>query len=193
MSKRLTPDQIFSRWQKEFAAEARANSFAEFRRHLEYLDMDFPPEAMLEGTELLLSAVMAYREMDGQAVESFMNQQRYRLAGEGLLPYCLTFNLCGRGVGRILTDEKFSEIDFADLYDHPWYDFKVVGFQQVWISRLDGEPISKTEREDMERHITNDLYFDKEETELRVDFSFFDLEDCVLLQVADCEPELQSD
>ena len=189
MPKRLTSAQILASWQKKFSAEARADSFAEFQRHLDYLDVNFPPQAMLNGTKLLVSTAAAYREMDGQATELFINQQKYRLAGERLSRYCLTFDFCGRGVGRILTDEKFSEIDFADLYDHPWHDFKVAGFQHVWISRLDGASMFEAERQEMEDHITNDLYFDNDESALNVDLYFFGLDDTVLLRVVDCEPE----
>ena len=140
---------------------------------------------MLEGTVLLLSAVIAYRELDGHAVAAFLDQQQYRLSGEGLPHYCLTFDLCGRGVGRVLTDEKMSEIDFADLYDHPWEPFQRVGFHRVWISRLDGKAIDPEELDAMDSRIRDDVYFDLSETDVALDVSLMELKDSALFSISD--------
>ncbi len=188
MTKHSNLKRTFTQWQADFRSEAQADGYNEFRRHLEYLEMDFPPQTLLEGTELLLAAVMAYRTFDGQESDEFLRQQRYRLSGVGLPCYCLTFQLGTRGVGRVLTDEKFTGIDFADLYGHPWDQYKAVGYGLVWISRLDGNPISATELEVMDQRIMGDLFFDYSEDELDVSLDMMHVEDSVRLSVQDhCE------
>jgi hypothetical protein len=120
----LDMDLVFEQWQGQFTAEALADDYAEIRRHIEYLGLDCTPEAMAEGTEMLLSAVIAYSQLDGQNCASFIKKQRYRLAGDGLPFYCLTFNIGGGHFGRVLTDEKIIDVDFADLFDHLWHRYK---------------------------------------------------------------------
>lgn len=179
----------FAIWFDEFAAEARADDFSEFHRHLTYLDMRFPPNALLDGTEMLVAAVMAYNDIDGQEYDSFIQQQRYRLCGEGLPHYCITFDLGGRGVGRVLTDRKIGHVDFADLYDHLWHFLKTAGFNEAWISRLDGQPITDVELAEIRKRVCDDLYYDFDESELAVSVEFFYLKDSVLLCVAEQPPE----
>ncbi len=188
MSRRPNSARQFAQWRSGFTAQARANDCAEFGRQLAYLGMDFAPEAMLEGTVLLLSAVIAYRELDGNAFQTFLNRQRYWLSGEGLPHYCLTFDLCGRGVGRVLTDEKFSEIDFADLHDHPWHPYQVAGYRKVWISRLDGQAIDSEELDAMDQRIHDDIYFDNSESEIALDVSLMYLKDSALFSIYDIPP-----
>jgi hypothetical protein len=172
----------FQKWKKEFVSAAKADGCNEFRRHLEHLGMGDQPETMLQGTLLLMPAVMAYRHLDGQSNEELLCKQKYWLEGEGLPRYCLTFSF-GPMVGRILTDERFAQIDFADLFGHPWYDIRRVGFNSVWISRLDGKSIDDSEFNAIESHVLGDLYFDYDESEVAADVAFMDIDDSVLLTV----------
>jgi hypothetical protein len=183
---RDTPsDHMLANWLGRFAAEARADSFSEFQRHLDYLGMKFPACALLDGTEMLIAAVVAYCTLDGQECDSFVRQQRYRLCGSGLPHYCLTFNLGGRGVGRVLTDRKMSRVDFADLYDHPWHALETAGYWQAWISRLDGQPITGDEFEEIDTRVRDDLFVDYDESELAISVDFFDVKDSVLVSVTE--------
>ena len=179
-----SPAQRFGQWKNEFASAAEADACNEFRRHLEHLGMGFPPEAMLQGTLMLMPAVMAYRQLDGQSNEEMLARQKYWLGGDGLPHYCLTFDFFGLMVGRVLTDANFSDVDFADLFGHPWEGIRRVGFSNVWISRLDGKSIDDPEFNAIESHILGDLFFDYDESELEADVAFMDIDDSVLLTVS---------
>ena len=133
---------------------------------------------------MLMPAVMAYRQLDGQSNEEMLTRQKYWLGGEGLPHYCLTFDFFGLAVGRVLTDAKFSDVDFADLFGHPWEGIRRVGFSNVWISRLDGKSIDDPEFIAIESHILGDLFFDYDESELEADVAFMDIDDSVLLTVS---------
>ena len=105
-----------------------ADDANEIRRHIEYLELDCSRADMLEGTDLLIAAVMAYQQMDNQDCEGFVKQQRYWLRGDELPFYCLTFNLGKKHFGRLLTSKNIDGVDFADLFNHPWYPFETAGF-----------------------------------------------------------------
>jgi len=190
MSGRQNPDRVFARWWADFRAQAEADDCQELQRHLDYLGIKSTRQAFLHGTEELLSVIMAYREMDGQGSKDLLSQQRYRLAGADLPLYCLTFSICGRGFGRVLVDEGLTGVDFADLYGHIWYAYERVGFDQVWISRLDGESIDEIEPAGLEKRILNDLYFDIEEDEINVHLYTQELDDTAILIVQDREEEV---
>lgn len=185
MSTRRDSRLTFARWRSTYRTEAVADGCNELRRHLEYLDIDSAPQDLLAGTEMLLAAAVAYQTLDGRASGDFLRQQKYRLTGSELPCYCLTFLLGFGAVGRILTDDEFTGLDFADLYGHPWQQFRTVGYQQVWISRLDGQVIDSAEMESMDRLIRSDLYFDYTEDEVYMDLSLTDLDDSACLSVQD--------
>ena len=180
MPRNRSLNRIYSEWQRRYAADAVADDCAEIARHIEYLGLNCTRAAMLEGTDLLLQGVMAYLELDGRDCESLLRKQRYRLDGEGLPFYCLTFNFGKGHFGRILTDEPISEVDFADLFNHPWYPYKTAGFHEVHISRLDGEPIGNGEFECLERRFTEDMFCDYSDDEIAAYVQTTELEDTVL-------------
>lgn len=182
---RLNQVQTFSQWQRAFAVEAMTDDYVEISRHIEYLKLDCTPEAFVEGTELLLAAVIAYRQIDGQEFASLMGQQRYRLGGEGLPFYCLTFELGVGHFGRILTNKEISGVDFADLFNHPWDKYKQAGFYRVWISRLDGEPIGDEEYETLCQLVKDDMYFDYSEEEVAVSVVMTELIDTVIVKAVE--------
>jgi hypothetical protein len=181
MTKKTALEVIFPIWQRQFAADAVADDAAEIRRHIEYLEMDCSPADLLMGTDMLLFAILIYMQMDGVDCESFIRRQRYRLCGEDLPHYCLTFNFGKKHFGRVLTDEAISGVDFADLVNHPWDEYRTAGFHEVYISRLDGEPIEKTELEALHRRVTNDMYFDYSEAEVGVDVYMTENDDTALM------------
>jgi hypothetical protein len=176
MPRNNAPDQVFAHWQRKFAADAVADDANEIRRHIEYLGLDCSRADMLEGTDLLLAAAMAYQQMNSLDCEDFVKQQRYWLRGVDLPFYCLTFNLGKKHFGRLLTNKNMDGVDFADLFNHPWYPFETAGFYEVHISRLDGEPIEPEELEALELRFTEDMHYDytDEEVSAYIQMSEFD-------------------
>ena len=120
MPRSTEPEVIYANWQRQFAADAVADDANEIRRHIEYLELDCSRADMLEGTDLLVVAAMAYQQMDNQDCEAFVKQQRYWLCGDDLPFYCLTFNLGKKHFGRLLANKNIDGVDFADLFNHPW-------------------------------------------------------------------------
>lgn len=180
MTRITSPDQVFANWQRQFAADAVADDANEIRRHIEYLGLDCSRAAMLKGTDLLVAAVMAYQQMDNQDCEGFVKQQRYWLCGDDLPFYCLTFNLGKKHFGRLLTNKNIDGVDFADLFNHPWYPFETAGFHEVHVSRLDGGPITMEELEAMERRFTEDFYYDYTDEEISAYVQITELDDTAL-------------
>jgi hypothetical protein len=177
MPRNTAPDQVYANWQRQFAADAVADDANEIRRHIEYLGLDCSRADMLEGTDLLIAAVMAYQQMDNQDCEGFVKQQRYWLCGDDLPFYCLTFNLGKKHFGRLLTDKNIDGVDFADLFNHPWYPYETAGFHEVHISRMDGELIEPEELEALERRFTEDMYYDYTDEEVSAHLQMSELDD----------------
>lgn len=186
MTKNRDLAQVFTQWQRQFAADAVADDCVEIQRHIQYLGIKCTRADMLEGTNMLLFAVAVYLQMDGQNFESMIKQQQYRLAGENLPFYCLTFDFGKGHFGRILADENLSGVDFADLFNHPWDEYKTAGFSDVWISRLDGEFIDKDESYGLEKRVTEDMYYDYSDEDLSVVILDSGLDDTLLVRA--CEP-----
>ena len=177
MTRNTAPEQIYANWQRQFAADAVADDANEIRRHIEYLGLDCSRADMLEGTDLLIAAVIAYQQVDNQDCEDFVKQQRYWLCGDDLPFYCLTFNLGKKHFGRLLTNKNIDGVDFADLFNHPWYPYETAGFHEVQISRLDGEPIEPEELETLERRFTEDMYYDYTDEEVSAYIQMSELDD----------------
>lgn len=178
---KLNKAKNVSQWLRAFATDALADDCAEIKRHIEYLKLDCAPEEFVYGTTLLLLAVTSYRKIDGRESASLWRQQHYRLGGEGLPFYCLTFELGVGHFGRILTNNKLSEVDFADLFDNPWDEYEQGGFNRVWISRLDGKPIGDKECKALYKLVTDDMYFDHPEEEVVVNVDKTELADTVIV------------
>jgi hypothetical protein len=118
--------------------------------------------------------------------------QRYNPAEALDSCYVFTFDLHGKAFARISTDSSLIYPDLADIYSHPWANFKVVGYRGIWISRTDGLPLTRKQLQDLEEEITDDLRFDYAEDE--VDFCFDSTLDPSYLFVSvydvdDCEEE----
>jgi hypothetical protein len=63
-------------------------------------------------------------------------------------------------------------LDLADLFNHPWLEYKVVGYRSIWITRTDWAELKKREKNYLEEQVEYDLRFDYAEDE--VDFWFDD-------------------
>lgn len=180
MARRKSLGQLYDRWLRQFSADAVADDANELQRHIDYLQLGCSRADLLHGTDLLVLAVMTYLSLDGRDCEPFIEQQKYWLCGEGLPHYILTFELGEKHFGRLVADKKISGIDFADLFNHPWYAYKTAGFSEVYISRLDGEPFDPGEIDDLERRFTEDICYDYEEDEVSAFVQPTELDDTAL-------------
>ena len=61
MSNETSLNEAFSRWKRQFIADARADGYSEMRRHIDYLEFDCTPQAMAEDTAMLVLATLVYR------------------------------------------------------------------------------------------------------------------------------------
>jgi hypothetical protein len=159
-------------WEQKFRRDAKADKMATFREHMHRLNLRGKPELMLEGTILMIQACYAYAKMDGVPFAAFLKTQKYKPALQGVAKYAFTFDLCGKAFARVLVSEKLKMLDLADMYGHPWQDYKMCGYNRLWITRTDSKPLKSTELEKFEQYVTNDLRYDYSEDEL--DFWFDD-------------------
>jgi hypothetical protein len=162
------------RWQRTFREAAEADGCAIFREHLSRLNLPGKPELLLEGTILAVQACAAYASVDGQPAvfAEFVAMQRYDPREVPAAKYAFTFDLCGKAYARLLVAAKSAIPDLADLHDHPWDEYRLAGYNELWISRNDCRPLTRREVARLEREVTEDLRFDYSEDVL--DFWFDD-------------------
>jgi len=132
------------------------------------------PKLLSEGSIQIIVFCAAYAEIDGQEKRflEFLNLQKYDPSKAPRASYAFTFEVSGKTYARVLVDDKLSVLDLADLYNHPWMDYKTVGYNSIWITRTDWAELKKKEKRYLEEQVEYDLRFDYEENEL--DFSFDD-------------------
>jgi len=160
------PDSEWERWERDFRRAAKADNLALFRDHLSTLGLPDEPEALLHGTILVVNACCAYARLDGQSLAGFLQLQKYFPDDAPDAKYAFTFDLCGKTFGRVLVSSKVGTFDLADLYEHPWWEYKVCGYNCFWVSRTDGEYLSAEDLTQIETEVTEDLRFDYTEDEL---------------------------
>jgi len=71
-----------------------------------------------------------------------------------------------KAYARINLPASLRPVDLADLYGAPWDDYRVVGYCDIWISRVDETPLSPDEIAKFETVVDEDLRFDYSEDEL---------------------------
>jgi len=158
------------RWERQYRRNAKADKLAALRAHLQRLDLRARPELLLEGTIRVVQACSAYMALDGQPDGPFLAMQTYDLVQSPRAEYAFTFSLWDKAFARVLVARDLRGLDLADLYGHPWDDYKVCGFHEVWITRTDWAPLKKRESARLERQVNDDFRFDYTEEELEVSF-----------------------
>ncbi|MDR1184323.1 MAG: hypothetical protein LBK67_05955 [Coriobacteriales bacterium] len=158
-------------WEQDFQTAARADDCAVFREHLKRLgQLSRPdePQLMLEATIRIVQMCSAYATMDGRAEKfsQFLNMQKYNPSEASDARYVFTFDLWEKAFARVLVETKVQTLDLADLYGSPWPDYKVVGFNHLWISHPDWTDLTNDELLQLEDVVTDDLRFDYAEDEL---------------------------
>lgn len=178
-------DSNLQRWERDFREAAEADEYAILQDHLCRLELPESPELLLEGTIQIVYACAAYATVDGQSFAAFLKMQTYDTSEAVDAKYAFTFDLCGKAFGRVLVSNKVGVLDLADLYNHPWEDFKVCGYRSIYISRIDGRKLGSKELARLEKEVTDDLRFDYSEDELDFWFDDATIEGMLLITVQD--------
>lgn len=160
------PKDPFLDWVREFRKDAAADKLALFQDHLEKLGLPGKPKDLLKGTIMAVCACCAYGSMDGRSYEEFLSMQKYNPDEAPKAKYAYTFRGSNKFMARILTPKKKQFLDLADLYEHPWQEYKVCGYEAILISRTDGKNLTAREKANLEEQVTCDLYYDYSEEEL---------------------------
>ena len=175
------------RWISKFRKDARTDQYTLFRKHLRDLALPDDPELLTEGTIQVVIASAAYASLDGQSFAAFLNMQRYDPAEAIDAKYAFTFDLCGKASARILVPTKAIIPDLADLYGHPWEDYKVCGYHAIYISRIDGKKLVSSELARLEKEVTEDLRYDYSADELNLWFDNESVDGVLKVFVQDCD------
>jgi len=177
------------RWEAEFRKAAKTDNFALCRDHLDRLCLPDEPELFVHGTVLVVHACCAYANLDGQSLAGFLELQKYFPDDALNAEYAFTFDLCGNAYARVLVPTKRGFLDLADLYGHPWWEYKVVGYGRFWVSRTDGEDLSRRELRQIEIEVTEDLRFDYSEDELNFWFNDIAVRGVLQVDLQDVYPD----
>lgn len=178
------------RWEKYFRADARADNYALFRNHLRRLGLPEKPELMLEATINVMQAIWVFANMENQPLGWFLANQQYHPCKAPDARYIFTFDLYGKAFARVILDSiQKPPLDLADLFRYPWVDFKVAGFNNIWISHPDWSPLTTEEVQQLETDVTNDLLFDYGEDELDIWFDNSVDPSYLYASVQDCDGE----
>lgn len=181
----------FSRWANRFRHDAVKDDMKLLRQHLHRVGLPDEPEKLIDGTIMYMSGCCAYLNIDGRSIEDFLDMQQYRPAVDSDVNYFFTFNLHGRTFGRLITSMHLPYVDLAVLYDHPWDDFKMCGYSDFRVSRLDDCDISDKETDEIERLITEDILFDYTEDEIDIRVDNYSIDGVLICYVQDVIPEDQ--
>jgi hypothetical protein len=160
----------FSRWANRFRRDAVKDNMALIRDHLQRIGLPDEPEKLVDGTIMFMTACCAYLQIDGRSMDEVLDIQAYRPDLDADSYYSLTFNLFDEAFGRVIAPRDFKCLDLADLHDFPWNDFKMCGYYDFRVARLDNKALSDAEIEEIEDAITDDIRFDYSEEEVELLF-----------------------
>lgn len=182
------PKNPLKEWERKFRNAANADNLSLFRDHLKRLALPDKPKQLLEGTILIVQAICAYAHINGQPCKDILSLQKYRVSDVPDAKYVFTFELCGKSFARIVLSKKIDAwLDLADLYGHPWFTYKVCGYNRIWVSRADGKALSAREKTKIEEGVTDDLRYDYSEDELGFWFDDSQIKGVLWVEVYDVE------
>lgn len=147
-------------WERDFREDAKADKYARLRRHLRKLELPAKPELLLEGTIEVVRACAELSKYFGRSSAEFLRMQTYDPKNATGAEYVLTFDVYGKTYGRVLVGSDFGLVDFACLYAHSWEQHEMTGFNEVWISCVDGSHLSDEQAEQIEAYVGRDLEYD---------------------------------
>lgn len=192
--KKMNPTKsALTQWERSFRADAQADHYQIFQAHLRSLDLPEDASLLLDGTIVFVQMCVAYLSLDGQEFVEFLEQQKYDPRKACNAPYQVTFDLHRKAYARINLTASLRPVDLADLYGAPWDDYRVVGYCDLWISRIDEVPLSPDEIEKFEMVVDEDLRFDYSEDELSFWFDPDTHEGVLKVSVQDVYGDEESD
>jgi len=174
MPRHMTKTMVgaLGKWAAEFRSAAHADRLSIFRDHLRRLGLPNKPKRLLGGTIQMVFFCACYANIDNhdKYFYRFLKLQKYDPSRAKAAQYAFTFDVHGKTYARVLVDTKVGVLDLADLYNHPWMNHKVVGFEDIWITRTDWAALSKKEKRVLEKQVDYDLRFDYTEDEIDIWF-----------------------
>ena len=179
----------FSIWANRFQRDAMKDGMALLRRHLQRVGLPDDPQKLIDGTIMYMLGCCAYLKVDGRSIDDFLAMQQYRPDLEADADYLFTFNLLDKTFGRIVTSLQPHYVDLADLFGHPWNDFRMCGYSDFRVARIDGGDISDDEANMLEREILEDLCFDYTEDEIDIQIDNYSIDGVLICYVHDVAPE----
>lgn len=159
-------ETVFQQWERKFSRDAKADGMEYFRNYLRRLNLPDEPKTLLNGTIMVMQACCAYLHIDNRQLHEFLETQPYLPDESNSSHYAFTFNLHDKAYARILTPLTLKHLDLADLFNHPWNNFRLCGYSGLYVSHTDDSPLTKKEIEDIESAISADLRFDFTEDEV---------------------------
>jgi len=181
----------FRKWANRFRCEAVIDSASLLRKHLQRIGLPDEPEKLVEGTILCVNVAGAYSSNEGRTIKEFLSQQSYRPTLDPNSYYSFTFNLRGHTFARVISPLKDKTLDLADLYGHPWKKFKMCGYSEIRIARLDDTPLSEAEYDQIEKTITDDIFFDFTEDEVYIAFDREAVRGILVAYLLDVETDVE--
>jgi hypothetical protein len=181
----------FGKWANRFRCEAVIDSAALLRRHLQRIGLPDEPEKLVEGTILCVNVAGAYSAIEGRSIKEFLSQQSYRPTMDPNTYFSFTFNLRQHTFARIITPLEAKPLDLADLYGHPWNQFKMCGYSEIRVARLDDADLSEAEYELIEATITDDIFFDFTDDEVWVVFDRLAVPGILVVYLLDTETDME--
>lgn len=163
-------ENSFFNWEKSFRQKAENDNYQVFRAHLKKLKLPDEPILLLDGTILFVRSCVGYLMLDNLNVEKFLAQQQYDWTESLDAPYLVTFDIYRQAYARIFTPMPSKLLDFADLYGTPWDPYRLVGYNEFFISRSDGQPLSLDEIAALDDAVSRDIRFDYGEAEVELGF-----------------------
>lgn len=181
----------FSRWANRFRRDAVKDDMKLLRQHLQRVGLPDEPDKLIDGTIMYMSGCCAYLNIDGRPVDGFLAMQAYRPNFDTNSHYSFTFNLFDKTFGRIITPLDAKCLDLADLHDNPWNDFKMCGYSDFRVARLDDGALEEDEITGIEKAITDDIRFDYSEDEVDIWIDRDTIGGVLVVHVNDMIPEDQ--
>lgn len=149
-------------WELGFRAAAQSDDYAIFRDHLKRLGLSGTPESLLEDTIMMVNAMAAYLNMNGnkQPIQQFFQMQTYDPAMAVGAAYAFMFDVGGMGHARLMVDKETRTIDLADLFEHPWDKYRKGGYSNLYISHIDWRDLTCDDIKYLDDVVSDDLGFD---------------------------------